>query len=72
MRDMTRTQFALALRRNQLRLELLWIIDTRPDGDRSVSIGIVMDAKKGIHRRATLAKALRERDKMDAKREAAA
>ena len=56
-RDMTRAQFAAALKRNGLKQQLLWL----HDAETSISFGLVMRTNGKIMRRASLAKALQGR-----------
>lgn len=56
-RDMTRAEFARALKRNGFRVVLFWL--DRP-AIQGLSVGIIIDRKGKVHRRATIAHAIRE------------
>jgi len=58
-RDMTRREFKQALARHGFRQVLLWMQDDT--GKTGVSYGMVMNTKGKVLRRASLAKAIRER-----------
>lgn len=62
-RDMTKPEFRAALKRNGFRVVLFWL--DRP-GVEGPSIGIIIDQKGRVYRRATIAHAIREFAKHDA------
>ena len=56
-RDMTRKEFSAAMKRHGFYIVLFWICSrAKPEK----SIGVVCSMKGKIHRRATLAKAIKE------------
>jgi len=68
VRDMTRREFAAALRRRGWRLELLWIVGLETFDGHTMGVGIVTDRKGKLMRRATLANAIRVAAAEEAKR----
>lgn len=59
-RDMSRREFAAALKRNNLSLTLLWITRKGGEGERkTIGVGVIVDRRGKLMRRATLAHALR-------------
>lgn len=57
---MTRKEFNAALKHHGFKMEMLWLRDTT--GVTATCCGVVMNTKGKILRRATLARAIRERD----------
>lgn len=66
-RDMTEREFKAALKRNGLKLVLMWIWRANPTDDQvNMGVGVVSYRKTGVHFRESIAYALRRFREADA------
>ena len=68
-RDMTKAQFVAALKRNGLRIVLVWIWRRDPTPEQAnMGVPLIMDRKGNIYRRQSIAYALKRFREADAQK----